>query len=204
DSARDRGGAGANVECDRGVAPFPIHRIISNSKHMAHFLKETDFKPHQVSEVFALAQSFKKGRGRHTPPSLRGQTWAMIFSKSSTRTRVSFDVGIHELGGHPIFLNKNDIQLGRSESVADTARVLSRYVHGLIVRTYAHSEVEELAAEGSVPVVNALTDFLHPCQIYTDAFTLAERWAGGPDLLASLKGRKLAYFGDTANNMANS
>lgn len=171
---------------------------------MAHFLKETDFKPHQVAEVFALAQSFKKGRGRHTPPSLKGQTWAMIFSKSSTRTRVSFDVGIHELGGHPIFLNKNDIQLGRSESVADTAKVLSRYVHGLIVRTYAHAEVEELAAEGSVPVVNALTDFLHPCQIYADAFTLAERWAGGPDLLGSLKGRKLAYFGDTANNMANS
>lgn len=172
---------------------------------MQHFLKETDFSRHQVSEVFALAASFKKGRGRHAPPALKGQTWAMIFSKSSTRTRVSFDVGIHELGGHPIFLNKNDIQLGRSETVADTAKVLSRYIHGLIVRTYEHAEVEQLAAEGSVPVINALTDFLHPCQIYTDAFTLAERWTEeGGDYLGSLKGRKLAYFGDTANNMANS
>lgn len=171
---------------------------------MISFLKETDLKQHQVAEVFSLAAAFKKGRGRHSPPSLKGQTWAMIFSKSSTRTRVSFDVGIHELGGHPIFLNKNDIQLGRSETVADTAKVLSRYVHGLIVRTFEHSEVEQLAAEGSVPVINALTDFLHPCQIYTDAFTLAERWADGGELFASLKGRKLAYFGDTANNMANS
>lgn len=171
---------------------------------MQHFLKETDFSYNQAAEVFSLAASFKKGRGRHTPPSLKGQTWGMIFSKSSTRTRVSFDVGIHELGGHPIFLNKNDIQLGRSETVADTAKVLSRYVHGLIVRTFDHSEVEELSTEGSVPVINALTDFLHPCQIYTDAFTLAERWADGGDLLASLKGRKLVYFGDTANNMANS
>lgn len=171
---------------------------------MAHFLKETDFTRAQVSEIFALADSFKKGRGRHTPPSLKGQTWAMIFSKSSTRTRVSFDVGIHELGGHPIFLNKNDIQLGRSETVGDTAKVLSRFVHGLIVRTYEHSEIEGLAAEGSVPVINALTDFLHPCQIYTDAFTLAERWVEDGDFLGSLKGKRLAYFGDTANNMANS
>lgn len=171
---------------------------------MAHFLKETDFSREQVSEVFSLAHSFKKGRGRHTPPSLQGQTWAMIFSKSSTRTRVSFDVGIHELGGHPLFLNKNDIQLGRSETVSDTAKVLSRFIHGLVVRTFDHAEIEELAAEGSIPVINALTDFLHPCQIYTDAFTLAERWATDGKFLESLKGKRLAYFGDTANNMANS
>ncbi len=171
---------------------------------MAHFLKETDFTRAQVSEIFSLAHSFKKGRGRHTPPSLQGQSWAMIFSKSSTRTRVSFDVGINELGGHPIFLNKNDIQLGRSESVADTAKVLSRFVHGLVVRTYEHSEIEGLATEGSIPVINALTDFLHPCQIYTDAFTLAERWVEGNDFLGALKGKRLVYFGDTANNMANS
>jgi len=171
---------------------------------MAHFLKETDFSLAQVSEIFSLSHSFKKGRGRHTPPSLKGQTWGMIFSKSSTRTRVSFDVGIYELGGHPIFLNKNDIQLGRSETVGDTAKVLSRFLHGLIVRTYEHAEVEELAKEGSVPVINALTDFLHPCQIYTDTFTLAERWASDGRFLESLKGKRLAYFGDTANNMANS
>ncbi|EDY84445.1 ornithine carbamoyltransferase [Verrucomicrobiia bacterium DG1235] len=171
---------------------------------MQHFLKETDIKIHQAAEVFSLAHAFKKGRGRHTPPSLKGQTWAMIFSKSSTRTRVSFDVGIHELGGHPIFLNKNDIQLGRGESIFDTANVLSRFVHGLIVRTYDQSEIEQLSELGTIPVINALTDYLHPCQIYTDAFTMAERWADGTNFLESLKGKKLAYFGDTANNIANS
>jgi ornithine carbamoyltransferase len=128
----------------------------------------------------------------------------MLFSKSSTRTRVSFEVGIHELGGNPLFLNRNDIQLGRGESIEDTARVLSRFVHGLVVRTFEHSDVERLAAAGSVPVINALTDFLHPCQIYADAFTLAERWTSGDDMTGSLKGRKLAFLGDTACNMANS
>jgi ornithine carbamoyltransferase len=112
---------------------------------------------------------------------------------------------VHELGGHALFLNRNDIQLGRGESVEDTAKVLSRFVHGLIVRTFDHTDVERLAAAGSVPVVNALTDFLHPCQIYTDAFTMAERWAqDGGDLVGSLKGRKIAFLGDTACNMANS
>lgn len=172
---------------------------------MKHFLKETDFNPHEVAEVFSLARKLKADRGREAGTALQHQTWALIFSKSSTRTRVSFEVGVHELGGNPLFLNKNDIQLGRGESVEDTARVLSRFVHGLIVRTYAHSEVERLAAHGTIPVINALTDFLHPCQIYTDAFTLAERWAQpGGDLLASLKGRKIAFLGDTACNMANS
>ncbi len=171
---------------------------------MKHFLKETDFKPHELGEVFALAKEFKAKRGRHVPPVLAGQTWAMIFSKSSTRTRVSFEVGIHELGGNPLFLNRNDIQLGRGESVEDTAKVLSRFVHGLVVRTYDHAEVERLAAAGTVPVINALTDFLHPCQIYTDAFTMIERWAKNDDLVGSLRGRKIAFLGDTACNMANS
>jgi ornithine carbamoyltransferase len=171
---------------------------------MKHFLKETDFKPHEVAEVFALADSLKKGRGRQTPPVLQYQTWALIFSKSSTRTRVSFEVGVHELGGNPLFLNRNDIQLGRGESIEDTARVLSRFVHGLIVRTFDQAEVERLARAGTIPVINALTDFLHPCQIYADAFTLAERWGKGGDLLGSLKGRKIAFLGDTACNMANS
>ena len=172
---------------------------------MKHFLKETDFNQQQVAEVFALARELKQQRGRKLSTVLAYQTWAMIFSKSSTRTRVSFEVGIHELGGNPLFLNKNDIQLGRGETIEDTAKVLSRFVHGLIVRTYEHSELERLASAGSVPVINALTDFLHPCQIYTDAFTAAERWAGpNGDLLASLKGRKIAFLGDTACNMANS
>jgi ornithine carbamoyltransferase len=172
---------------------------------MKHFLKETDFKAHELPKLFALARDLKKERGRGNSSVLAGETWAMIFSKSSTRTRVSFEVGIHELGGNPLFLNKNDIQLGRGESVEDTAKVLSRFVHGLIVRTFDHNEVERLAASGNVPVINALTDFLHPCQIYTDAFTAAERWAGtSGDLVGSLRGRKIAFLGDTACNMANS
>ena len=172
---------------------------------MKHFLKETDCTSAELSEVFAQAREFKATRGRATPAVLAGQTWALLFSKSSTRTRVSFEVGIHELGGNPLFLNRNDLQLGRGESVEDTARVLSRFVHGLIVRTHEHSDVQRLAAAASVPVVNALTDFLHPCQIYSDAFTAAERWAGpGGDLVGSLRGRKVAYLGDTSFNMANS
>lgn len=175
------------------------------SLDMKHFLKETDFTPSEVSAIFANARDLKAGRGRTTLTVLQHQTWALIFSKSSTRTRVSFEVGVHELGGNPLFLNKNDIQLGRGESIEDTAKVLSRFVHGLIVRTYDHAEVERLAAAGTVPVINALTDFLHPCQIYTDAFTMAERWAPrGGDMLASLRGRKIAFLGDTACNMANS
>ena len=175
---------------------------------MKHFLKETDFARSELPQLFALARELKRKRGtRSAPQPLAGQTWAMIFSKSSTRTRVSFEVGIHELGGNPLFLNKNDIQLGRGETVEDTARVLSRFVHGLIVRTFDHGEVERLAAAGSVPVVNALTDFLHPCQIFADAFTMTERWAKGrtgAKLVESLRGRKIAFLGDTACNMANS
>jgi ornithine carbamoyltransferase len=118
---------------------------------------------------------------------------------------VSFEVGINELGGHSLFLNRNDIHLGRGESIEDTARVLSRFVHGLVVRTFDHSDIERLAAAGSVPVINGLTDFLHPCQIYADAFTAAERWAApGGDLLAAMRGRKIAFLGDTRFNMANS
>jgi ornithine carbamoyltransferase len=170
---------------------------------MRHFLKDTDFTREEVARIFGLAARLKRDRGVHEKP-LAGQTWALIFSKSSTRTRVSFEVGIHELGGNPLFLNRNDIQIGRGESVEDTAKVLSRFVHGLIVRTYEQSEVERLAAAGTIPVVNALTDFLHPCQIYADAFTMAERWGSGGDLAAALKGRKIAFLGDTACNMAYS
>jgi ornithine carbamoyltransferase len=171
---------------------------------MKHFLQETDFTPREAAEVFALARKFKRTRGHRTPV-LAGQTWAMVFAKASTRTRVSFEVGIHELGGRPLFLNKNDLHLGRSESIADTARVLSRFVHGLVVRTYAQSDVEELARHGTIPVINALTDLLHPCQLYTDVFSAAERWAGPRgNLAASLRGRKVAFLGDTRFNMANS
>ena len=171
---------------------------------MRHFLKETDFSRAEVAEIFALARDLKRKRGKRLKL-LAGQTWAMIFAKSSTRTRVSFEVAIHELGGNPLFLNTNDIQIGRGETISDTARVLARFVHGLIVRTYAQSDLEELAEHGGLPVINALTDYLHPCQIYADAFTAAERWAGPKgDLLAALKGRKIAFLGDTRFNMANS
>lgn len=171
---------------------------------MKHFLKETDFKTHEIAEIFSLARALKANRGRHTPPTLDHQTWALIFSKSSTRTRVSFEVAIREQGGSSLYLNKNDIQLGRGETVRDTARVLSRYLHGLVVRTYDHQDVVDLATHGTVPVINALTDFLHPCQIYADGFTLAEQWAEGGDLLGALKGKKVAFLGDTACNVANS
>jgi ornithine carbamoyltransferase len=172
---------------------------------MKHFLKETDLGPGELGEVFSRARVYKRDRGLPGQAALAGQTWALVFAKSSTRTRVSFEVGIHELGGHAIFLNGGDIQLGRGESIEDTARVLSRFVHGIVIRTFEQADVERLAAAGTVPVVNGLTNFLHPCQIYSDAFTAAERWAGpGGDLLAALRGRKIAFLGDTSFNMANS
>lgn len=169
------------------------------------FLKCTDFSAEEAAAVLEQARVLKADRGNGAHRVLEGQSWALIFQKASTRTRVSFEVGIHELGGHPMYLDQARTQMGRGESVADTARVLSRFVHGIIIRTYGHEIVEELAEKGTVPVVNGLTDLLHPCQIYTDVFTLAERWAKpGQPLIDSLKGRKVAYFGDCASNMANS
>ncbi|MFI5335912.1 MAG: ornithine carbamoyltransferase [Opitutales bacterium] len=171
---------------------------------MRHFLQETDFSAAEVARIFTQARYFKQARGRHEQP-LAGQTWALIFAKSSTRTRVSFEVGIHELGGRPLFLGVNDIQLGRGETIHDTAKVLSRFLHGIVIRTFKQADLAELATQGGVPVVNALTDLLHPCQVYADAFTAAERWAGPTgDLLASLRGRKIAFLGDCSFNMANS
>jgi ornithine carbamoyltransferase len=172
---------------------------------MKHFLKETDLTSAEAAEVFQLARDLKRRRAEGGTQALAGQTWALLFSKSSTRTRVSFEVGINELGGRALYLNRNDIQLGRGESVEDTARVLSRFIHGIVIRTFDHAEVQRLAAASSVPVINGLTDFVHPCQVYADAFTAAERWAGkGGDLLGSLRGRKIAFLGDTNFNMANS
>ena len=171
---------------------------------MRHFLKETDFSPDEAADVFAKSHAFKQAR-KDTPDALAKQSWGLLFYKSSTRTRVSFEVGIHELGGHPVVLSSQNTQIGRGESIADTTRVLSRYLHGLVIRTFDHAIIEEFAANATMPVVNGLTDFLHPCQVYSDLFTLAERWSGGaaPDP-AILRGRKVAFLGDTACNMANS
>jgi ornithine carbamoyltransferase len=135
-------------------------------------------------------------RGEYAARPLAGKTLAMIFMKSSTRTRVSFEVGTFQLGGHALFLSPRDVQLGRGEPVADTARVLSRYVDGIMIRTYAHAEVEELARHATVPVINGLTDLLHPCQVLADVLTVRQH-------LGTIDGRKVAWVGD-GNNMANS
>jgi ornithine carbamoyltransferase len=172
-----------------------------------HFTRCSDFDHATAAAVFDHARALKANRAAHRSFSgpLDGQTWAMLFHKSSTRTRVSFEVGIRELGGHPMVLDPGSLQMGRGETVEDTARVLSRYVHGIIIRTYQQQLLEQFAAAGSIPVVNALTDQLHPCQIYTDGFTLAERWASaGQPLLDSLRGRSVLFVGDCASNMAHS
>lgn len=159
------------------------------------FLAIPDLSSEEIYEVLKLARRMKSGEYRERP--LAGKTLAMIFEKSSTRTRVSFEVGTFQLGGHALFLSARDIQIGRGEPLRDTARVLSRYVDGLMVRTFAHSNVEELAAYATVPVINGLTDLLHPCQVMADLQTIQENF--GDDL----RGRKIAWVGD-GNNMANS
>ena len=172
---------------------------------MKHFLKETDFSKDELPELFALAEKLKRERNQGNGSALAGQTWAMLFFKSSTRTRVSFEVGINELGGSSMYLSQTTTQLTRGESWADTARTLSRYVHGLIIRTFSHEIIEEFAREGSIPVINALTDFLHPCQSYSDILSMAEIWrVGDGDLLQAVEGHKIAFLGDCDSNMANS
>jgi ornithine carbamoyltransferase len=170
---------------------------------MHHFLKVTDFTLEQAQEVFSLAKSFKDDRF-NTPATLNKQSWGLLFYKSSTRTRVSFEVGVNELGGHPIVLNSQQTQIGRGETVEDSSKVLSRYLHGLVIRTYEHSIIEEFAKHATMPIVNGLTDFNHPCQLYTDIFTLLERYSPDAVDINTLKGKKIAFLGDSACNMANS
>ena len=143
--------------------------------------------------VLRNAAAFKRDRVTHRKP-LAGQTWALMFSKSSTRTRVSFEVGIRELGGQVMFLNANDIQLGRGEPIKDTARVLGRMVHGAVIRTFAQSDVEEFAQYSGIPTINALTDDEHPCQVLTDIFTFEEK-------RGSIAGKIVTFVGDGACNM---
>jgi ornithine carbamoyltransferase len=166
-----------------------------SSRATRHFTAIPDFSREELIETLDLAARMK--RGEYSDKPLAGKTLAMIFAKSSTRTRVSFEVGTYQLGGHALFLSSRDIQLGRGEPIRDTARVLSRFVDGIMIRTFAQSDVDDLAQYGSIPVINGLTDLLHPCQIMADLQTIQESF--GP----SLEGVKVAWVGD-GNNMANS
>lgn len=170
---------------------------------MHHFLKETDFSLEQAQDVFSLARQFKSDR-LNCPQPLNMQSWGLLFYKSSTRTRISFEVGVNELGGFPVVLNSQNTQIGRGETIKDSAQVMSRYLHGLVIRTFGHKIVEEFAQHATMPIINGLTDFNHPCQLYADLFTLLERYSPEAVDLASLKGKKVAFLGDSACNMANS
>ena len=157
-----------------------------------------DLSVDEVQEILTLAHELKaKQKAGIEHHLLKGKTLGMIFEKSSTRTRVSFEVGMYQLGGQALFLSNRDLQLGRGEPIKDTARVLSRYLDGIMIRTYGHDRVEELAKYADIPVINALTDLLHPCQVLTDLLTIQEHKG------KNLKGLKMAYVGD-GNNMTNS
>lgn len=164
---------------------------------MKDFISLHDLTKEEIEGLLKLALKLKKeqkeGIEHHL---LKGKTLGMIFTKSSTRTRVSFEVGMTQLGGYPLFLSSNDIQLGRGETIYDTAKVLERYLDGIMIRTFAHSDVLELAENADIPVINALTDLLHPCQVLADLQTIYEH-------KGTLEGLKLAYIGD-GNNMAHS
>lgn len=164
---------------------------------MNHLLKLLDLTTEEITELLNLGDQLKyeqkHGIKHHL---LKGQTLGMIFQKSSTRTRVSFEVGMSQLGGHALFLSSRDLQIGRGEPVQDTARVLSRYLDGIMIRTFAQQEVEDLAQYGSIPIINGLTDFSHPCQVLADLMTIREQ-------KGRLDGVKMCYIGD-GNNMANS
>ncbi|MDE5937329.1 MAG: ornithine carbamoyltransferase [Ruminococcus sp.] len=164
---------------------------------MKHLLKMLDLTTEEITEILDLADQLKYELKHNIPhPHLKGKTLGMIFQKASTRTRVSFETGMYQLGGYPLFLSSNDLQIGRGEPVQDTARVLSRYLSGIMIRTFEQSEVEALAEYGSIPIINGLTDFCHPCQVLADLMTIRE-------FKGKLAGLKMCFIGD-GNNMANS
>ena len=164
---------------------------------MKHLLKLLDLSTEEIIDILNLADQLKYELKHGIPHNyLKGQTLGMIFQKSSTRTRVSFETGMYQLGGQALFLSSRDLQIGRGEPVQDTARVLSRYLSGIMIRTFAQKEVEDLAEYGSIPIINGLTDYCHPCQVLADLMTIRE-------FKGKLKGLKLAFIGD-GNNMANS
>ena len=164
---------------------------------MKHLLSIEKLPKADIERILADSVLVKKERGKHSARPLKGQIWALLFSKSSTRTRVSFEVGIRELGGETIFLSASEIHLGRGEPIKDTARVLGRMVSGVVFRTYSQQDVEEFAQYAGIPTINALTDEEHPCQVFADILTIQEK--RGP-----VKGKIIAFFGDGASNMANS
>ena len=165
---------------------------------MRNLLSIRDLETDELARILGETRRFKEFRGKPGHPTpLAGRSYAMVFSKSSTRTRVSFEVGIRELCGHPLFLSASELQLGRGESEEDTARVLSRYVHGIVVRTHAHAGLESFAANAAVPVINGLSDSFHPCQVIADLYTLEER-------LGTLDGLRIAWVGDGGSNVAHS
>ena len=164
---------------------------------MKHLLKMLDLSTDEIIDILNLADQLKYERKHGIPhPRLKGKSLGMIFQKASTRTRVSFETGMYQLGGNPLFLSSNDLQIGRGEPVQDTARVLSRYLDGIMIRTFEQKEVEDLAKYGSIPIINGLTDFCHPCQILADLMTIRE-------FKGSFDGLKMCFIGD-GNNMANS
>jgi ornithine carbamoyltransferase len=164
---------------------------------MKHLLKLSDLTQEEILDILNLADKLKyENKNGIIHHHLKGKTLGMIFEKSSTRTRVSFEVGMYQLGGNALFLSSNDLQIGRGEPVEDTARVLSRYLDGIMIRTFAQKEVEDLAEYGSIPIINGLTDYCHPCQVLADLMTIRE-------FKSKLEGLKLCYIGD-GNNMANS
>ncbi|QTN33081.1 ornithine carbamoyltransferase [Akkermansiaceae bacterium] len=164
---------------------------------MKHLLSIEELSAAEIAILVNEAAGLKAERGGHSSQPLAGQTWAMIFTKSSTRTRVSFEVGVRELGGFPMFLSGNDIQLGRGEPIKDTARVLGRMVHGAIIRTFAQSDVVDFAKFSGIPTINALTDDEHPCQILADLLTVQEKLGGW-------EGKTFAFIGDGYSNMTRS
>ncbi len=164
---------------------------------MKNLLKMLDLSKEEIIEILDLADQLKYELKHGIPhPHLQGKTLGMIFQKASTRTRVSFETGMYQLGGQPLFLSSHDLQIGRGEPVQDTARVLSRYLDGIMIRTFEQKEVEDLAEYGSIPIINGLTDFCHPCQILADLMTIRE-------FKSTFDGLKVCYIGD-GNNMANS
>lgn len=164
---------------------------------MKHLLKLSDLSYEEINEIINLGEQLKyESKNGINHPHLKGKTLGMIFRKSSTRTRISFEVGMYQLGGHALFLSASDLQMGRGEEIEDTIKVLSRYLDGIMIRTFDQQEVEDMAEHGTIPIINGLTDYAHPCQVLADLMTIRE-------YKGYLKGLKLCYVGD-GNNMANS